>query len=224
MLFRVLTVAALVTLAAPAASFHFGLTAGVPLTQYFDTGRSADLHGSREYSAATRRYTLGPTIEWRQSPHFGFEFDALYKRMGYVGILTSFDNGILTTTAFDSKGNSWDFPLMAKYRFDGRMRPFVAAGGVLRYVGPIRALGQVTTSNLITQMKTTTPIDTSDPSDMRKRFYPGVTFGGGIEFSARRLRIGPELRYTRWTANISGPDGVLRFEPNQAEFLITFLL
>src|SRR5579884_4126252 len=102
---------------APAQGFHFGLEAGVPLTEYFDTGRSGDLHGSREYSAATRRYTVGPVIEFQWTPHFGFETGALFQRMGYVGMITVFDNGVLTTTAFDTKGDSWDIPATAKYRF-----------------------------------------------------------------------------------------------------------
>ncbi len=209
---------------APAQGFHFGLEAGVPLTEYFDTGRSGDLHGSREYSAATRRYTIGPAVEFQLTPHFGFETGALFRRMGYVGILMSFNNGVLTTTAFDTKGDSWDIPVMAKYRFGRGVRPFVAGGGIVRYVGPIHGTGEITTQDLVAQTKTTTPIDTSDPSDVRKRWYPGVTFAGGLEFEAGRFRIGPEFRYTRWTANIAGPQGVLRFEPNQAEVLIIFLL
>jgi hypothetical protein len=209
---------------APAQGFHFGLKAGVPLTEYFDTGRSGDLHGSREYSAATRRYTVGPAIEFQLTAHFGFESGALFKRMGYVGNLTFFNNGVLTTTAFDTKGDSWDIPLLAKYRFGGGVRPFVAGGGVVRYVGPIHGTGEITIQDVISRTTTTTPIDTSDPSDVRKRWYPGLTFAGGLEFEAGRFRIGPEFRYTRWTANIAGPEGVLRFDPNQAEFLITFLL
>jgi hypothetical protein len=38
---------------------HAGLKLGVPLTQYFETGATGSLHGSADYSAATRRYTLG---------------------------------------------------------------------------------------------------------------------------------------------------------------------
>jgi len=209
---------------ASAQGIHFGFEAGVPLTEYFETGRSADLHGSREYSAATRRYTVGPVIEFQWTPHFGFETGALFQRMGYVGMITVFDNGVLTTTAFDTKGDSWDIPATAKYRFRRSGRPFVAGGGIIRYIGPIHGTGQITVNNLIAQTQTVRPIDISDPSDVRKRWYPGLTFAGGLEFDAGRLRIGPEFRYTRWTANIAGPEGALRFEPNQAEFLIRFLL
>jgi hypothetical protein len=66
----------------------------------------------------------------------------------------------------------------------------------------------------------TTAVETNSPADLNKRIYPGVTAAGGVEFGAGRFRIMPELRYTRWTANISGPAGLLRFAPNQLEFLL----
>lgn len=207
-------------------SLHGGLKLGVPFTQYFETGASGGRNGSAVYSAATRRYTFGASAELRLNRAFGFEVDALYHRMGYVGIVnfTSSASGAIDDTAIDVKGNSWDFPVMAKYRFGRVVRPFVAGGGVLRYVGPVRGQGQQTIGSLATGTSTTTPIDTTDPSELRKRFYPGFAVGGGVEFGVGRLRLLPEFRYTRWTANISGPGGLLRFSPDQAEFLVGFLL
>ena len=81
----------------------------------------------------------------------------------------------------------------------------------------------ITEENLVARTTVRTPIDTTEPSDLRKRIYPGLTVAGGIEFGRSRLRLLPEFRYTRWTANISGSRGVLRFNPNQAEFLLGFL-
>jgi hypothetical protein len=78
----------------------------------------------------------------------------------------------------------------------------------------------VTEGSLVTRTSVTTPLDTTEPSELRKRFYPGVAVAGGLELGGDRVRFLPELRYTRWTANISGPTGVLRFAPNQLEFLI----
>ncbi len=196
-------------------SFRFGLKAGVPITEYFEMGNATP----GQYSAATRRYTVGASGEWRPKPAFGLELDALYHRMGYVGIVDTFNraSGDYSHSAIDVKGNSWDFPLMAKYRFG---RPFVAGGGVLRYVGPVRGRGELTTGSLVTRSSTTVPLDTTEPSELRKRFYPGLTAAGGIEIGSGRLRFLPELRYTRWTANIGGPGASLRFAPNQVEFLL----
>src|SRR5689334_22054731 len=113
-------------------SIHGGLKAGVPLTQYFETGAAGGRNGNAVYSAATRRYTFGASGEFRLTDSFGFEVDALFHRMGYVGIVnfTSSANGDIDNTAIDVKGDSWDFPVMAKYRFRRRtVRPFVAGGG-----------------------------------------------------------------------------------------------
>jgi len=204
---------------------HAGVKLGVPITKYFETGRTGSLHGDAEYSAATRRYTFGASGEWRLTNAFGFELDALYHRMGYVGIVRFFDSasGNFSNSAIDVKGNSWDFPLMAKCRFGRAVRPYVAGGGVLRYLGPVRGRGEQTIGSLVTGTSSTSPLDTSEPSELRKRFYPGLTAACGTEFGAGRVRVLPEFRYTRWTANISGPRGLLRFAPNQAEFVVGLL-
>ena len=208
-----------------AQGVHAGLKLGVPLTPYFDTGTQVSLAGSAEYSAATRRYTLGATVEWRWTGAFGFEGDALYHRMGYVAIVNLFNSatGAYTNSAIDVKGNSWDFPLLTKYRFGRVVRPFVAGGGVLRYVGPVRGRGQQTTGSLVTGTSIPSVIDTTQPSELRKRFYPGLTAAGGIELGVGRIRVLPEVRYTHWTANVSGLGGMLRFAPNQAELLVGIL-
>src|ERR1700736_4898550 len=160
-----------------AQGVHFGVTAGVPVTQYFETGRSGGLHGGAEYSAATRRYTLGAAAEWTLTHALGFELDVLYHRMGYVGIANFYDsaNGNFRNTQIDVKGNSWDIPLMAKYSFGRLGRPYVAGGAVLRVIGPVRGRGQETNGSLVTRTSTTMPLDTADPSELRKRLYPGLT-------------------------------------------------
>ena len=56
-----------------------------------------------EYSAATRRYSAGASAEWRLIRGFGFELDVLYRRMGCVGIVSTFGNGILMTSAFERR-------------------------------------------------------------------------------------------------------------------------
>jgi hypothetical protein len=205
-----------------AQGVHFGVTVGVPVTKYFETGRSGSLHGGAEYSSATRRYTLGAEAEWSLTHAFGFEVDVLYHRMGYVGIANFFDSasGAFRNTQIDVKGNSWDVPLMAKYRFGRMARPYVAGGAVLRVIGPVRGRGQETNGSLATRTNSTMPLDTTDPSELRKRFYPGLTAAAGVEFGADRFRVLPEFRLTHWTANIARSGGLLRFATNQAEFLV----
>ena len=221
---RPLSYAALLLCAFPALcqELHFGVKAGVPITPYFETGHSGSLHGGGDYSAATRRYTVGVSAEWNWTDAFALELDVMYHRMGYVALVNFFDSasGSYRNSQIDVKGNSWDFPLMAKYRFRGPFRPYVAGGGVLRYLGPVRGRGQQTDGSLATQTSSTVTLDTTDPSELRKRFYPGVIATAGVEFGGERFRVLPEFRITHWTANIAAPGGLLRFASNQAEFVI----
>ena len=223
MRFAILLASILWSAPASGQTFHAGLQIGVPITEYFDTGSyPLGLHGGGEYSAATRRYTVGAFAQLRLSDAFSVQAGTLYHRMGYVAILNFFDSasGNFEKSAIDVKGNSWDFPLMIKYRFGHVIRPYVTGGGVLRYVGPVRGRGEETLGSLVTGTSSTIPLDTSQPSELRKRFYPGLSVAGGVEFGDGRFSVMPELRYTRWTANISGPGGALRFAPNQVEFLV----
>jgi hypothetical protein len=210
--------------AALAQSVHFGGKVGIPITEYFQTGSASSRTSSVEYTAATRRYTFGAAVEWRVGSAAGFEVDAMYHRMGYVVISQATESsGFAYRSAIDVKGNSWDFPVMVKYRFGKMRRPFAGGGGVIRFVGPVRGRGEMVVQNLATGATTRTPIDTGNPAELAKRVYPGLTALGGFEFKWRILRVAPELRYTRWTSNISGEGGLLRFAPNQVEFLVGVL-
>ena len=217
----------LFALATPAfaQSLRFGVKGGVPMTQYFEAGPTGGRNFRGEYSSATRRYTVGPSIEWRIKYGFGFELDALYKRMGYVSTVTygPAPTGVIRREVIDVKGNSWEFPLMMKYRLGQPIAVYGAAGFVLRHIGPVRGRGVSTVvATPISMTPVSTPIETTGPSDLRKRTWPGLTVAYGLEFGIGRLRLLPEVRYTRWTSNIS-ERGPLRFEPNQAEFLLGFL-
>ena len=208
-----------------AQDFHFGVKVGVPMTDYFQNNPNG------LYSSATRRYTVGASAELRLSHGLGFELDALYKRMGYAspgGIFSR--NPPFVKDSIDVKGNSWEFPLMLKYRFGRVVRPYIVGGGTVRFIGPVRERGVETISSLapgpnqtVVTVITTTPIDTSDPFELKKRIWPGVAIGSGVEFRRGRFRLLPEFRYTRWTSNITSVPGSLSFEQNQAEFLLGFL-
>lgn len=192
-----------------AQGFRLGFKAGVPLTRYFDAGRTA----TSEYSAATRRYTLGPSLEWRSEGGFGIEVDVLFKRTGYVAIV----KGTSITSALDSKGDSWDFAFLAKYRFGRKLRPYLAAGGVVRYIGPVRARGELVSQGVSTR------VDTSELPELRSRTYAGLAASAGIELGSGRFRVLPEVRFVRWVSNIEVPGDALRFAGNQAEVLVGLL-
>ena len=207
----------------PARKLLLGFKAGVPLTEYFQLGSASTQNGTVEYSAATRRYTFGAAAEWRPSSPLGLELGVMYKRTGYVGIVTSFNQAVVITDSIDTKGDSWEFPVLLKYRFTRTWHPFLSAGATLRLIAPIRGVGEHTVQNLATGEATKVPVETTQPGDLNRRLYPGIVGAGGLEFTAGRARLLPEFRYTRWTANINPSGSPLRLNPNQAEILLGFL-
>jgi hypothetical protein len=204
-----------------AQGFLWGVKGGVPLTTYFDTGAA---FSPIAYSAGTRRYTVGASAERRIGHGLGLEVDALYHRFGYNSSVFLFvPTPSLSVFKTTTRGNSWDFPLLAKYRLGRRLSPFLDGGGVLRYVGPVRERGGGTVEDLFRGTTSAIVIDTSDPAELHKRFYPGLTAGSGVELRAGRLRVLPEVRYTHWMAHITGEHGPLLFTPHQVEALVGIL-
>ena len=222
---RLLLPLLVMVLATPAFAqrVRFGAKGGVPIKEYFETGRSLFRRGQTVYTSATRRYTVGASAEFRFSRSVGVEVDVLYKRIGYVRSESGRIVPVTVIQEYEVKGHSWEFPIMAKYRFGQRIAPFVAGGLALRHIGPVRALGLETVDDLISRTITITPIDTSDPSELKERDYLGITFGVGVEFGPSRFRLLPEFRYTGWISNIGDSRDPLRLRPNQTEFLLGFL-
>src|SRR5882762_6598775 len=83
-----------------------GIKGGVPLTEAFDTVSDA----TRGYVSTTRRYIVGPSVELNLPAGFGVEFDALYTRL-------NFSQNIVATAITATTANSWEFPLVLKYKF-----------------------------------------------------------------------------------------------------------
>ena len=200
------------------------------MTEYYETGFLAptpSAPGGVQYSAATRRWTAGPTFEWRNRDGLGVEVDVLYKRTGYVHDEHFSSPTEIRTVEYDVKtGSSWDFPMMLKYRFARPRRFFLTGGYLLRHIGPLRAHGSMIDTVVVDgqRITTTTAIDTTDPSELQgHRNFSGLTVGGGIEFRRGRVGLLPELRYTGWLSNITTAGNALRLNPNQAEFLLGFL-
>jgi hypothetical protein len=88
---------------------------------------------------------------------------------------------------------TWEFPVLAKYRFSlAIMSPFIEAGPSFRASGNLNG---------------------TSPSK------GGLTVGVGVEKQVWRMRITPQVRYTRWTRDTGG-DPVTK--PDQIEFLVGF--
>jgi len=119
----------------------------------------------------------GAAVEWRFSGPLSLELDAVYRR------LRGSDFTVVT----------WEFPVLAKYRFAFRgVRPFIEAGPSFRATGNLNGV---------------------NPS------HYGITAGLGVEMHLRSWNIAPAVRYTRWAPDHSLDAQTI---PNQVEFLVGF--
>jgi hypothetical protein len=189
--FRILLLCGVIAAAATSARgqqpLQFGLRAGVPLNAFFESDSI--------YKTALRPYTFGPQIELNLPAGFGIEFDALYKRTGVDGPFSS------------ATANSWEFPLLVKYKFPGKIvRPYVDGGFVFRHLSDLSLVARP--QELVESTSGST----------------GIAFGAGLRINLGLIRLWPELRYTRWNNDgftISGGAATLyTYFRNQTEVLV----
>jgi hypothetical protein len=193
-------------LTAPAQRFSFGIKAGAPVT-------SAIPGDVSPYSIVdTGRWTVGPTAEVRLVGHLSFEFDALYR--GYraqssdgaiIAAGTSFIN-LAAPGVFSSRQNTkeWDFPLLLKYRFQaGPIHPFVDGGFEFAHTSSDYTLTCLASQDVCSAASIAAGAGTAfvnSQSQYRGSVNRrGPAAGVGLEFKYGRLRIAPEVRYTRLT-------------------------
>jgi hypothetical protein len=141
----------------------------------------------------SKDYVAGATLEWKLFPHWSVEVDGLYRELHFT-TASLFAGGSLSSIS-PSPVITWEFPILAKYRLDWwKAKPLIELGPSFR-----------TTGNL----------NGTNPS------HVGVSAGFGVAIDARKLRIEPVLRYTRWA-----PDGVTpvpaKSNPDQLELLVGF--
>jgi opacity protein-like surface antigen len=207
-----LTGLALGAASAHAQPFSFGLKGGLPMTDFLNTAQN----GNFSFASNTNRYIVGPTAELRLPFGLGVELDVLYRRFSYTG--SGFINGtggIVQNTSTTS--NAWEFPLLVKYRFPGKIiHPYVD-GGVAW--DTLSGLTQAVTSTV--NSVTASRGSTSNPPELGNSTTRGFVLGAGVSIKALVIHISPEVRYTRWGAkHFLDPTGLLSSNQNQAEFLV----
>ena len=194
---------------------EFGAKIGVPVTDAFETGSDFHIDFGESAVSATRRYTIGPAIGVQLVRHVSVEFDALYKPLGFDQLVKT--AGVLfvhTRTTADS----WEFPLIAKYRFlPGRFAcPYVDGGVSFRKISRVSTVAEryidFARENPITM--------TSNNSEtLANRSRQGGVLGVGVEIPFAHLRLSPEVRYTHWGAD-RNLDPQLHSNQNQADLLL----
>ena len=197
--------------AACAQPFSYGVKGGMPMTDFVDVARAQNINAS----TTTNRYIVGVTGEARLPFGLGVEVDVLYRHFRYnsssgVSNLTS------NITNIDTTAGAWEFPILAKYRFKGKiLRPFVD-GGVAW--DKLSGLTQTVKNVVATVSHSTT---TSSPAELANGTTRGYVLGGGVDLKLLIIHITPEVRLTRWGAkHFIDPTGIVNSQQNQAEFLV----
>ena len=206
----------------------FGVKGGIPIADASGTSLQGGCMAQvscvqSTYSSETKRYTLGPTIQWRLPRGFALEADVLYNRLSYDS--TTFQGtfqGFPSSTAFLAiQAHRWEFPLLVKWQYGTRkMRPFVDGGVSLdhisflgeRFTNVVQdASGAITTSSGI-----------ASAPDFTNRNIQGGVVGGGVDLpGVWRLRVTPEVRYTRWdSTQFTAPANVSGTNRNQVTFVL----
>jgi hypothetical protein len=86
-----------------------------------------DISGAGIESSESRRYVVGSALELGLPLGLGVEFDALYRREGY----RTFSLGICSFVCEvdRERSNSWEFPLLLKYKLPIKaIRPYLEVG------------------------------------------------------------------------------------------------
>ncbi len=180
-------------LMAPAQVVSFGIKAGVPMTQ-------ASPHRFAGEAIDTGRWTVGPTIEVRLVHNFSLEADALYHSYSSQNrsSFTDPDYGLMFSS-IRSDTKAWDLPLLLKYRFlSGSWRPFVDGGYAVSYESnDVTAILTCYTSGTLCNASSTYQGLGTPSTFGYSGFRRGPSAGAGVEFRFGKVKIAPEIRYTR---------------------------
>ena len=171
-----------------------GIKGGIPLTDPFSNSTFSAVNSFVNSFSGSSDFVVGPSLEVHLPLGFSVEGDALYRPMSLVSETHLVPSSVLSRVTSDH--NSWKFPILVKYRFlpIPVIKPYIEAGPSFR---------------------------TLDSTLSQRLSKKGFTLGGGIELKISRVRLGPELRYTRWGSDASGTlQSLLSSNPNQAEFLL----
>jgi hypothetical protein len=194
-----------------------------PVTPAFETN-------SRSYTSRAKPFTFGPTVEVSLPRGLAVEFDALYKRLDYNYRFEGYGSGLWMVWEDHNIISRWDLPLLLKYRLRNiAHRPHFSAGLNTNYIvntTQVRRTGASTRLPVVLSP----PVKLRDPlAELTHRSSEGVVVAGGFEFSIHRIRLAPELRYTRWAHEnfgrcfiVCGPNAQrLHSNLDQAEVLVT---
>lgn len=175
-----------------AQPLSYGFKLGVPVT---------DAPAATPFSTNTQsRWMGGPAVELHLPRRLSVEFSALLRTSTEQSTM-SFPLGTSVNpylVSMTDKVKTWDFPFLLKYRFtQGRVRPFVGAGGAWSY----------RRSEHLSAYTCMGPQGSCRPPEFPNELQGGIRdatltkFGpaasAGVEFKTRYVTVAPEVRWNR---------------------------
>jgi len=179
--------------------FHFGVEAGVPLTDTLSsTSSSSSIPNSfsfDQYNSETKRLLIGPTFRVALVHGLGIEFDALYQRVDYDHANgTSQPAAQFFVQSFEqTTGNRWQFPLLVQYSKSlSKAKVYVEVGPSISRIADSHTTFRSTTSTGSTTSSQTSTVTGQGGT------LAGITTGAGIDLPLFHLHLRPEFRYSHW--------------------------
>jgi len=214
--------------AAIAQTLSLGIKGGIPLTEAFDTANFAGLSAGGttkiSYTSRAKTYTVGPAVEVSLPLGLAVEFDALYKRLNYNSSSSVSNISFAGIQEQHNIISRWDLPLLIKYRVRRfALTPYISGGINTNYIVNTTEISRAGFVPLGAPLTLGPPIKSGNPpAELRHRSSKGGVISGGFEFRYRRIRLAPELRYTRWAHENFHETALGRFRSNlhQAEILL----
>lgn len=181
-------------------SVHFGVEAGVPITDTLSSTTSASANPNASffdrYNSETKRLLIGPTFRVDFQHGLGIEFDALYQRINYDhATLSSQPTAQFFSQSFEqTTANRWQFPLLVQYSKN------LSKAKVFAKVGPSISKIAISRSTVHSTASSGTSSTTSSTSTVAGQggTLAGLTVGAGIDVPLFHLHLRPEFRYSRW--------------------------
>jgi hypothetical protein len=172
-------------------SFHFGLEAGVPVTDTLVSSSQLSTSQSPVYSlfsrfnSKTKRLLIGPTFRVETQSGIAFQVDALYQRVDSDFSALLLQPSVPAQQTFQqTTANRWQFPVLVQYSRRLRsIRWFAGAGPSLSHIGQNEP-----------QIRNPFPLGTLPLSAT----WGGFTTGGGVDVRVSHLHLRPEFRYGHW--------------------------
>jgi hypothetical protein len=216
--FRLIPLVYLFThLATAQIQVHFGLEAGVPLTDTLSsssqsqssvdiTNLGGPISSFNRYNSETKRLLIGPVFRVEIQSGLGIEVDALYQRVDFDFATFSQQpgTGAPTTQTFEqTTANRWQFPVLIQYTRNlpkWKMRWFAEAGPSISHIGDSRSSISSTTSSSSPGVSGTSTSSSSSNVTGQSATWAGITGGGGVDIPVSRLHLRPEFHYSHWFA------------------------